>query len=210
MFVSFITVLVFLFIPCRKYKGKRKNPRCCLSTCAARVCRPSPRQSTSPASTEITTRMRYIDDVTPGGQILRPPQRSCSSSKSPAAPRAGRWSSWPRRLSCTPSSETCCPAPSSIRASPSTSSSNIFSCSMRRGTASRSAWRRRPCSGSSCLGFLERSKKAPSLWISPACSPATRRAGPPRSPFSPRPCSGPSREAPPPTSTDRTFTILPS
>lgn len=72
MFVSFITVLVFLFIPCRKYKENEKEPTlfllidlCCAGLAIATAV------YFALHLTEITTRMRYIDDVTPGGQILR-------------------------------------------------------------------------------------------------------------------------------------------
>ncbi|MFQ9866122.1 MAG: hypothetical protein ACLRWP_02935 [Bilophila wadsworthia] len=110
-----------------------------------------------PHLTEITTRMRYIDDVTPAAKFF------AAATVLLVLEITRRTTGWAlvivaSTLILYASSETCCPAPSSIRASPSTSSSNIFSCSMKACTASRSAWRRRPCSGSSCSG---RSSNAP-------------------------------------------------
>ena len=62
MFVSFITVLVFLFIPCRKYKENEKEPTlfllidlCCAGLAIATAV------YFALHLTEITTRMRYID-----------------------------------------------------------------------------------------------------------------------------------------------------
>mgnify|MGYP000295464495 FL=1 len=71
MFVSFITVLVFLFIPCRKYKENKKEPTlfllidlCCAGLAIATAV------YFALHLTEITTRMRYIDDVTPAAKFF--------------------------------------------------------------------------------------------------------------------------------------------
>jgi TRAP transporter 4TM/12TM fusion protein len=71
MFVSFITVLVFLFIPCRKYKENEKEPTlfllidlCCAGLAIATAV------YFALHLTEITTRMRYIDDVTPAAKFF--------------------------------------------------------------------------------------------------------------------------------------------
>ena len=71
MFVSFITVLVFLFIPCRKYKENEKEPTlfllidlCCAGLAIATAV------YFALHLTEITTRMRYIDDVTPAAKLF--------------------------------------------------------------------------------------------------------------------------------------------
>ena len=71
MFVSFITVLVFLFIPCRKYKENEKEPTlfllidlCCAGFAIATAV------YFALHLTEITTRMRYIDDVTPAAKFF--------------------------------------------------------------------------------------------------------------------------------------------
>ena len=71
MFVSFITVLVFMFIPCRKYKENEKEPTlfllidlCCAGLAIATAV------YFALHLTEITTRMRYIDDVTPAAKFF--------------------------------------------------------------------------------------------------------------------------------------------
>ena len=71
MFVSFITVLVFLFIPGRKYKENEKEPTlfllidlCCAGLAIATAV------YFALHLTEITTRMRYIDDVTPAAKFF--------------------------------------------------------------------------------------------------------------------------------------------
>ena len=71
MFVSFITALVFLFIPCRKYKENEKEPTlfllidlCCAGLAIATAV------YFALHLTEITTRMRYIDDVTPAAKFF--------------------------------------------------------------------------------------------------------------------------------------------
>lgn len=81
MFVSFITVLVFLFIPCRKYKENEKEPTlfllidlCCAGLAIATAV------YFALHLTEITTRMRYIDDVTPAAKFF-------AAATGPARPR---------------------------------------------------------------------------------------------------------------------------
>ena len=71
MFVSFITVLVFLFIPGRKYKENEKEPTlfllidlCCAGLAIATAV------YFALHLTEITARMRYIDDVTPAAKFF--------------------------------------------------------------------------------------------------------------------------------------------
>ena len=203
MFVSFITVLVFLFIPGRKYKENEKEPTlfllidlCCAGLAIATAV------YFALHLTEITTRMRYIDDVTPGGQILR-------RRNGPARPRnhpphhglgAGH-----RGLDAYPGiaffGEAAAPRRRCWLVSPSTSSSNIFF--LLNEACTRHPDRRGddPVRVHHVRG-VPRTLQDEFIFMDLACLlTRARRADPPRSPFLPPPCSGPSREAPPPTST---------
>ena len=170
MFVSFITVLVFLFIPCRKYKESEKEPTlfllidlCCAGLAIATAV------YFALHLTEITTRMRYIDDVTPAAKffaaatVLLVPRNHPPHHGLGAGHRG--LDAYPVRLL----RRHAAPRRSNIRASPSTSSSNTSSCSMKACTASRSAWRPSTLFGFIMFGaFLERSKMS-SIFMDLAC-----------------------------------------
>ena len=195
MFVSFITVLVFLFIPCRKYKENEKEPTlfllidlCCAGLAIATAV------YFALHLTEITTRMRYIDDVTPAAKffaaatvllVLEITRRTTGWALVIVASTLILYAFFGDML------------PRAVKHTGFTFDvivEHLFLLNegvygIPIGVATSTLF------GFIMFGaFLERSKMSSIFMDLAACSPATRRGPPPRSPFSPRPRSGPSRQ----------------